>query len=153
MSPEQAKGEDVTSASDVWAFGAVMYEMYTGSKPFAAEYDQLPRAHHQAPTRDALVPYRLVVRRPPAASRLFRFDGEPWPTQRRMTARTGPTAACPPENQLPRPAADSLPRPGSNPPAPRQIGTARNSTCVPCGEIYEIPDIIMYHRTRYIRFD
>jgi len=40
MSPEQARGSEVTIASDVWALGAVMYEMLTGKKPFIAEYDQ-----------------------------------------------------------------------------------------------------------------
>jgi serine/threonine protein kinase len=36
MSPEQVKCADVTTRSDLFAVGVVMYEMLTGSKPFAA---------------------------------------------------------------------------------------------------------------------
>ena len=37
MAPEQAKGKPVDKRADVWAFGAVFYEMLSGKKPFAGD--------------------------------------------------------------------------------------------------------------------
>jgi serine/threonine protein kinase len=37
MAPEQAKGKNIDKRADIWAFGAVLYEMLTGRIVFSGE--------------------------------------------------------------------------------------------------------------------
>jgi serine/threonine-protein kinase len=37
MSPEQARGRPVDRRADIWAFGAIVYEMLTGRRAFPGD--------------------------------------------------------------------------------------------------------------------
>jgi Tol biopolymer transport system component/tRNA A-37 threonylcarbamoyl transferase component Bud32 len=66
MSPEQARGKAVDKRADIWAFGAVLYEMLTGKPAFHGETtgDILAAVIKEEPSLDALPPHlRPIVER------------------------------------------------------------------------------------------
>jgi serine/threonine-protein kinase len=69
MSPEQAKGRSVDQRADVWAFGAVLYEMLVGQRCFEGDdvSDTLAAVLRATPAWSALPPDT-----PPAIRRLLR---------------------------------------------------------------------------------
>ena len=82
MSPEQVRGEKVDSRSDIFAVGAVMYEVLAGQKPFEAEsmHSVLFQVLDQSP--------EPIRNRPPRS----RFPSRrswigPWPRTRRKGSR------------------------------------------------------------------
>ena len=70
MSPEQARGKAVDKGADIWAFGAVLYEMVTGRRAFAGDSvtEVAAAVIHLDPDWSALPPQtpagaRLVLQR------------------------------------------------------------------------------------------
>ena len=62
MSPEQARRKDVDKRADIWAFGAVWYELLTGERAFEA----VPTLRHLAETSPLPQPEtRMKTLRPP----------------------------------------------------------------------------------------
>ena len=79
MAPEQAKGKPVDKRADVWAFGAVLYEMLAGRRPFAGDdvSETLARVIDREPDWSAL-PDTV----PPVLSRVLRQCLEKNPKRR-----------------------------------------------------------------------
>jgi tetratricopeptide (TPR) repeat protein/TolB-like protein len=102
MSPEQATGEEVDGRSDLWALGAVLYEMITGRRAFAADHERailhsilssdptpIDTVRPDVPSELARIVRRLLKRDPTKRYQtagellgdLRRFSGDPTPAE------------------------------------------------------------------------
>ena len=68
MPPEQAKGRSVDRRADIWAFGVILYELLSGTQPFAANTtsETLARVIEREPEWSRLPTYT-----PPSILRLL----------------------------------------------------------------------------------
>ena len=105
LSPEQARGEAVTTASDVFALGILLYELLTGQHPFHAPS---PLAVLHSITSDApLPPSRLGIEMPPAMDQLvlecLQKDARLRPTTAEIASRLrgAPSATAPVQGRAP----------------------------------------------------
>jgi serine/threonine protein kinase len=92
MSPEQLRGEDVDFRGDLYSFGIVTFELFTGALPFRGDTPvaTIVRQLHDAPFLD--LPLLPVPLRPVLARALAKEPADRYPTAVEM--RRAMQAAC-----------------------------------------------------------
>ena len=102
MSPEQVRGQPVDRRSDIFSFGALLYEMLTGRKAFQGDTaaETMARILRDEPepleqvTPDVSAPVRAIVERCLAKEPTGRYDGAHDLARDLASSRAQPVVVC-----------------------------------------------------------
>ncbi len=141
MSPEQARGEDVDSRSDIYSLGIVLYEMLTGHPPFDGENESpgsllVKHITEPPPPAPGVLPgVQVVLNRALDKSRETRYQ-----TAGEMALELAEALSDPHTVHITTPARAGLPRPRWSSPAlangPAAVGYAHQIELLRQGEIF-----------------
>ena len=114
FSPEQAKGETTTAASDVYGLGLVLYESLTGRRAWSGETHRAARGRPDRRRR------AVAARRPTGGARRARRGRRPGARSRSAAAATRTERRSPPRSNGSR-AVPGPVQPDASRPTPRSL--------------------------------